>query len=195
MAPTAAHGPHAVPVANGGLRRNGRRRAAPTNQLVAVDERLAGFARLVGRSGLRALLDPDAAPEVTVFAPTTAALESSTTTDDRRHPTRIVAAHVVRGRIGAEEMTADLRVRTVDGGNLTLHRTTGGLQVQDGDGVPAIVLAANLAAGAMTVHVVDRVLVSTVRGRPRLRRSRPHRRLTTPLARPLPMPFPHSLPR
>lgn len=194
MASTAARGPHAIPLGNGGLRRHGRDREAPTDRLVAVDDRVAGFARLVGRSGLRALLDPDGAPDVTVFAPTTTAIESSTWPANRGHPTRIVAAHVVRGRIGAEELSADLRVRTVGGGTLTLHRTTDGLEVLDGDGDPATALTANLEVAGMTIHVIDRVLASTARGRTTLRRARPRPTLA-PLSRPLPMPSPHSLPR
>lgn len=132
---------------------------------------------------------------MTLLAPTTTALESGTSPADRGHPTRIVAAHVVRGRIGAEELTTELRVRTVAGGNLTLHRTSDGLEVLDGDSVPATVLAANLTAGAITIHVIHRVLVVPAHGRTSLRRARSHRPLTTPLVRPLPMPTPHSLPR
>lgn len=137
--------------------------------LRSVDARLHTFDRLAAATGLDERLRRQG--PATVFAPTDeawaelAATSPRLTKDERL---RILRYHVVPGSVARDDLVAGQRLRTRHGDPLTVNVTDDAVFVIDGTGLPATVIAGDLTAGELTVHVIDRVLLPDVDQRARV---------------------------
>jgi transforming growth factor-beta-induced protein len=123
-------------------------------------------------AGLVATLNSDG--PFTVFAPTNAAfaallvalgddfnsLADFDTDEEKALLTKVLTYHVVSG---AAAFSTDLMngqaIETVQGENVTVALTDGGVQIMDATGINANVALADVAASNGVVHVIDKVLL------------------------------------
>jgi uncharacterized surface protein with fasciclin (FAS1) repeats len=106
----------------------------------------------------------------TVFAPTNAAFNKlpSGTVDSLVKPenkaklTKILADHVVPGKLEASDLTDGKKLKTVEGEDLTVKRSGDTVIIVDTKGDSSTVTIANVNQSNGVIHVVDTVLMPQV---------------------------------
>lgn len=109
----------------------------------------------------------------TVFAPTNEAFDKlpAGTLDELTKPagkaklTKVLAYHVVRGKIKAEQLQDGQTLRTVTGGVLTVDKEGDVITITDGSGNTATINQADIEATNGIVHSVDAVLMPAAGGK------------------------------
>ncbi len=103
----------------------------------------------------------------TVFAPTNEAFDKlpAGTLDELIKPTgkakltKVLAYHVVRGKVRAEQLQDGQTLRTVTGGVLTVNKEGDAITITDGAGNTATINQADIEATNGMIHSVDAVLM------------------------------------
>lgn len=115
---------------------------------------------LVKRAGLAGALAGRG--PLTVFAPTDAAFAAvpkATLAELGKNPAKLKAVllyHVVKGEVTAAQVTKLKSAKTLEGGSVPIHVTSGKVYVGD-----AQVTKANVMTSNGVIHVINRVLVPT----------------------------------
>ena len=116
---------------------------------------LVSLVKLAGLAG--ALSGPG---PLTVFAPTDAAFAAvpkATLTELGKNPAKLKAVllyHVVKGNVTAAQVTNLKSAKTLEGGSVPIHVTSGKVYVGD-----AQVTKTNVATSNGVIHVINRVLI------------------------------------
>jgi uncharacterized surface protein with fasciclin (FAS1) repeats len=105
----------------------------------------------------------------TVFAPTNDAFEKlpSGTFDELMKPAakqklvKLLAYHVVKGKLMAADLQDGQKLKTVAGGTLTVNKEGDVVTIVDGSGNSAIINQADIEATNGVVHSVDTVMMPT----------------------------------
>lgn len=130
----------------------------PVVATIAAQAELSTLSRLIESAGLAATLD--AAPAVTIFAPSDAAFAAVPKAQldklaaDKAELARVLGFHVVPGASVAAADVKPGNVKTQIGANLPLSKAGDIVTVDE-----AMVIRADVRATNGVVHVVDRVLM------------------------------------
>ena len=108
----------------------------------------------------------------TVFAPTNEAFEKlpAGTLEELLKPaakaklTKLLAYHVVKGKITADQLQDGQKLKTVTGGTLTVAKQGDTVTITDGAGNTATVNQADVEATNGIIHSIDTVLMPTPAG-------------------------------
>ncbi len=129
-----------------------------------VDTAVAGrFNTLVAAVKAAGLVDVLKKPgPFTIFAPTDEAfaklppgtLESLLKPENKEQLQKILTYHVLAGQVMAKDVVKLDSAKTVEGGSLTIHATSGGVMVNN-----AHVTKTDIAASNGVIHVIDTVLL------------------------------------
>ncbi len=129
-----------------------------------VDTAVAGqFNTLVAAVRAAGLVDVLKKPgPFTIFAPTDEAfaklppgtLESLLKPENKEQLQKILTYHVLAGQVMAKDVVKLDSAKTVEGGSLTIHATSGGVMVNN-----AHVTKTDIAASNGVIHVIDTVLL------------------------------------
>lgn len=109
----------------------------------------------------------------TVFAPTNEAFEKlpEGTLDELLKPaskaklTKLLAYHVVKGKLTSDQLQDGQKLKTVTGGTLTVGKQGDTITVTDGAGNTATVNASDVEATNGVVHSIDTVLMPAQSGK------------------------------
>ncbi|MFR9801617.1 fasciclin domain-containing protein [Pseudonocardia sp. RS010] len=135
---------------------------APVAAAAETNPQLSTLTELIGRANLTETLN--AAPELTVFAPTNeafAALPAEQRAALEADPARLATVlqyHVSATRADAEELRAAGTSTELAGGEVRIGGTGEGMTVSDGSGTTANVVCGNIPTGNATVFLIDAVL-------------------------------------
>ncbi|WP_338876409.1 fasciclin domain-containing protein [Spirosoma sp. SC4-14] len=109
----------------------------------------------------------------TVFAPTNEAFEKlpEGTLDELLKPaskaklTKLLAYHVVKGKLMADQLEDGQKLKTVTGGTLTVGKQGDTITITDGAGNTATINASDVEATNGIVHSIDTVLMPAEKGK------------------------------
>ena len=139
----------------------------PTNTILTEAENagLTTFRTAVAQAGLDETLNGSG--PFTVFAPSDEAfnalpegtLESLLEPGSRDELTRILTYHVIPRRVMSGDLSGQMSAASVQGQDLTVAATDGGVTLTDAQGNTATVTTADIEAGNGVIHVIDSVLM------------------------------------
>jgi len=103
----------------------------------------------------------------TVFAPTNAAfgklpagtVDTLVKPENKGTLTKILTYHVVPGKLEASDLTDGKKLKTVEGGQLTVKRDGNKVTIVDAKGDSSMVTISNVNQSNGVIHVVDTVLM------------------------------------
>jgi uncharacterized surface protein with fasciclin (FAS1) repeats len=103
----------------------------------------------------------------TVFAPTNAAfgklpagtVDTLVKPENKKTLTKILTYHVVPGKLEAADLTDGKKLKTVEGGELTVKKSGDSVMIVDAKGGSATVTIPNVNQSNGVIHVVDTVLM------------------------------------
>lgn len=107
----------------------------------------------------------------TVFAPTNAAFSEFSEKDlrelllpsSKKRLIRLLAYHVVKGRLTTDQLTDGQNLTNLTGQILVVHKQGNGITIEDGRGVVADVIQANIRTTNGVVYSINKVLQQVAR--------------------------------